>query len=103
VLTQCNTTVQAHEYARVVLQRVRELLIHHPRATASGRYVTLSAGSCTLVPTHELTLPVFIEACMTAMQRAKGQGKNTSCAAEASDFAHAAGAGAGAAAAAAGS
>jgi PleD family two-component response regulator len=86
VLTQANTTVAAHEYARVVLQRVRELLIHHPRATASGRYVTLSAGSCTLVPTRELSLPAFIGACTTALQRAKAQGKNKSCAAETNDF-----------------
>src|SRR5580698_6132338 len=86
VLTQAHTSVASHDYARVVLQRVRELLIHHPRATASGRYVTLSAGACTLVPPRELMLPTFIGACMTAMQRAEGQGKNTACAAEASDF-----------------
>ena len=90
VLTQGNTSVTAHDYARVVLQRVRELLIHHPRSTASGRYVTLSAGACTLVPPRELALPTFIAACTTAMQRAKGQGKNTSCATETSDFEHAA-------------
>jgi diguanylate cyclase (GGDEF)-like protein/PAS domain S-box-containing protein len=86
VLTQANTSVAAHDYARVVLQRVRELLIHHPRATASGRYVTLSAGACTLVPPRELSLPAFIGACTAALQRAKGQGKNRSCATEASDF-----------------
>lgn len=86
VLTQGNTSVLAHDYARVVMQRVRELLIHHPRATASGRYVTLSAGAGTLVPPRDLALPTFIAACTTAMQRAKGRGKNTSCATEASDF-----------------
>jgi two-component system chemotaxis family response regulator WspR len=86
VLTQANTSVAAHDYARVVLHRVRDLLIHHPRATASGRYVTLSAGACSLVPTRELALQTFIGACMMAMQRAKGQGKNTSCATEAGDF-----------------
>ncbi len=69
-----------------MLQRVRDLLIHHPRATASGKYVTLSAGACALVPPGELTLPAFIAACSTAMQRAKGRGKNTACATEASDF-----------------
>ena len=90
VLTQGNTSVTSHDYARVVLQRVRELLIHHPRATASGRYVTLSAGACTLVPPRDLALPTFVAACTTAMQRAKGQGKNTSCATDASDFEHAA-------------
>ncbi len=36
VLTHANTSMQAHDYARIVVQRVRELLIHHPRATASG-------------------------------------------------------------------
>lgn len=86
VLTQANTSVAAHDYARVVLQRVRELLIHHPRATASGRYVTLSAGAGTVVPPRELSLPAFIGACNMALQRAKGQGKNKSCATEASDF-----------------
>ena len=90
VLTQGDTSVKAHDYARVVLQRVRELLIHHPRATASGRYVTLSAGAGTLVPPRDLALPSFVTACTTAMQRAKGRGKNTSCATEASDFEHAA-------------
>jgi diguanylate cyclase (GGDEF)-like protein/PAS domain S-box-containing protein len=90
VLTQGNTSVTAHDYARVVLQRVRELLIHHPRATASGRYVTLSAGACTLVPPRDLALPAFVAACTIAMQRAKGQGKNASCATDASDFEHAA-------------
>ena len=90
VLTQANASVAAHDYARVVLQRVRDLLIHHPRATASGRYVTLSAGACALVPPRELSLPGFIAACTTALQRAKGQGKNKSCAPEASDFEQAA-------------
>ncbi len=89
VLTGADTSVKAHEYARVVLQRVRDLLIHHPRSTASGRYVTLSAGACTLVPPRDLALPTFINACTTAMQRAKGQGKNASCATDASDFEHA--------------
>jgi hypothetical protein len=46
----------------------------------------LSAGACTLVPPRDLALPTFIAACTTAMQRAKGQGKNTACATEASDF-----------------
>ncbi|HTY94782.1 MAG TPA: diguanylate cyclase [Steroidobacteraceae bacterium] len=86
VLTQANASVTAHDYARTVLQRVRELLIHHPRATASGRYVTLSAGACTLVPSRELTLTGFIDACSNALRRAKAQGKNASCATEAGDF-----------------
>ncbi|HEX3836535.1 MAG TPA: diguanylate cyclase [Steroidobacteraceae bacterium] len=86
VLTQANTSVTVDDYARVVLQRVRDLLIHHPRATASGRYVTLSAGACTLVPPRELSLAAFVNACSGAMRRAKGKGKNTACATEAADF-----------------
>jgi len=86
VLTQSNTSVAAHDYARVVLQRVRELLIHHPRATVSGRYLTLSAGACTLVPPRDVSLPALINACMTALQRAKRQGKNTSCTTQTGDF-----------------
>jgi diguanylate cyclase (GGDEF)-like protein/PAS domain S-box-containing protein len=86
VLTQASNPMQAYEYARVVVQRVRELLVHHPRATAAGRYVTVSAGACTLVPPQDLPLQSLIESCITAMQRAKGRGKNTACATEASDF-----------------
>ena len=50
--------------------------------------MTLSAGACTLVPPRDLSLPAFIAACTTALQRAKGQGKNKSCATEAGDFEH---------------
>ena len=90
VLTQANNPMQAYEYARVVVQRVRELLVHHPRATAAGRYVTVSAGACTLVPPQDLALQSLLDSCTTAMQRAKGRGKNTACATEASDFPQAA-------------
>ncbi len=86
VLTHANTSMKAHDYARVVVQRVRELLIHHPRATASGRYVTMSAGACTLVPLRDLSVQAFIDGCTKAMRRAKGQGKNATCATETGDF-----------------
>jgi diguanylate cyclase (GGDEF)-like protein/PAS domain S-box-containing protein len=84
-LTQGDAAERASEYARVVTQRVRDLLIHHPRA-GTERYVTLSAGVASLVPPRELELEALLNACRTALKRAKGQGKNSVATAEASDF-----------------
>jgi diguanylate cyclase (GGDEF)-like protein/PAS domain S-box-containing protein len=85
VLTQGEAADRASQYARVVTQRVRDLLIHHPRA-AVERYVTMSAGVATLVPPRELALEALINACRTALKRAKAQGKNLVATAEATDF-----------------
>lgn len=85
VLTQGDATEKAAQYAGVVAQRVRDLLIHNPRADA-GRYVTLSAGVATLVPPRELPLEALLNACRTALKRAKAQGKNGIIAAGAADF-----------------
>jgi diguanylate cyclase (GGDEF)-like protein/PAS domain S-box-containing protein len=84
-LTQGDAAERAAEYARVVTQRVRDLLIHHPRGGAE-RYVTLSAGVASLVPPRELELDALLNACRTALKRAKGNGKNSVHTAEASDF-----------------
>jgi len=78
--------LKAHEYAREVLLRVRNLMVHHPRSTASGRYLTLSAGACTMVPPRELPLQDCVGACLRALQRAKGRGKNTVCTPDQVDF-----------------
>jgi len=85
VVIQGDAAERASEYARVVAQRARDLLIHHPR-NASERYVTISAGVASLVPPRELPLEALINACLTALQRSKKQGKNTICTAEAADF-----------------
>jgi len=85
VVTQGDAAERAAEYARVVSQRVRDLLIHHPRGGAE-RYVTVSAGVASLVPPRELELDALINACRTALQRSKKQGKNTVATAEAADF-----------------
>ena len=85
VLTQGDATEKATEYAGIVSQRVRELLIHHPRAGAS-RFVSLSAGVATLVPPRGLELEAIVTACQIALRRAKVRGKNGIAAAEASDF-----------------
>jgi diguanylate cyclase (GGDEF)-like protein/PAS domain S-box-containing protein len=86
VLTQGEAAANAGEYAKVVVQRVRDLLIHNPRAGNGSRYVTLSAGFAGLVPTRELPLDALVNACLTALKRAKTVGKNNICAAEARDF-----------------
>jgi len=86
VLTQGDAADKANEYARVVVQRVRDLLIHHPRAASRGRYVTLSAGVASLVPPRELPLETMINACRLALKRVKSRGKNDIAAAEAADF-----------------
>jgi diguanylate cyclase (GGDEF)-like protein/PAS domain S-box-containing protein len=85
VLTQGDATEKATEYAGTVAQRVRELLIHHPRA-GHGRFVSLSAGVASLVPPRELALEAIIHACQTALKRAKSRGKNSVAAAESADF-----------------
>lgn len=85
VVIQGDAAELASEYARIVAQRARDLLIHHPRG-GSDRYVTISAGVASLVPPRELPLEALINACRTALQRSKQQGKNTICTAEAADF-----------------
>jgi len=85
VLTQGDAAERASEYARIVGQRVRDLLIHHPRGGAE-KYVTVSAGVASLVPPRELALESLTGACRTALQRSKKQGKNTVATAEAADF-----------------
>jgi diguanylate cyclase (GGDEF)-like protein/PAS domain S-box-containing protein len=85
VLTQGEAAEQANQYAGVVKQRVRDLLIHHPTAGA-GRYVTLSAGIASLVPPRGLPLESLLKACGAALKRAKKNGKDGIVNAEASDF-----------------
>jgi diguanylate cyclase (GGDEF)-like protein len=85
VLIQGEAAERATEYARVVAQRVRDLLIHHPRGGAE-RYLTVSAGVASLVPPRELALEALINACTTSLQRSKKQGKNSIATAEAADF-----------------
>lgn len=85
VLIQGDAAERATEYARVVAQRVRDLMIHHPRSGAE-RYLTVSAGVASLVPPRELALEALLNACTLALQRSKKQGKNSIATAEAADF-----------------
>ncbi len=86
VMTRGEAAAAADEYARVVVQRVRDLLIHNPRAENGCRYVTLSAGVASLVPARDLPLEALTNACSSALKRAKSLGKNNICTAEARDF-----------------
>ena len=85
VLTQGEAAERAPQYAQVVTQRVRELLMHHPTA-GNGRYVTLSAGIASLVPPRTLGVEGLLKACTTALKRAKKSGKDAIATAEAGDF-----------------
>ena len=85
VLTQGDAAEKASQYAQVVAQRVRDLLMHHPRA-GSGRFVTLSAGVASLVPPRELSLDSLLKACRSSLKRAKTLGKNSISTAESADF-----------------
>ena len=85
VLIQGEAAERATDYARVVAQRVRDLLIHHPRGGAE-RFLTVSSGVASLVPPRELALEALINACSTALKRSKKQGKNSIATAEAADF-----------------
>lgn len=84
-LTQGDAAQKAPQYAQVVAQRVRDLLIHHPRAGA-GRYLTISAGVASLVPQRAMPLEALLRACRAALRRAKATGKNSIVTAEAADF-----------------
>jgi diguanylate cyclase (GGDEF)-like protein/PAS domain S-box-containing protein len=85
VLTQGEATEKATQYAQVVRDRVRGLLMHHPTAGA-GRYVTMSAGIASLVPPRTLALEGLLKACQAALRRAKKNGKDAMVTAQAADF-----------------
>jgi diguanylate cyclase (GGDEF)-like protein/PAS domain S-box-containing protein len=72
------------DYANAVAHRVREQLIHHPRA--SSRYVTVSAGVAALMPEPEKGTECLMRAAESALQRAKGQGRNRLATAQAEDY-----------------
>jgi diguanylate cyclase (GGDEF)-like protein/PAS domain S-box-containing protein len=85
VLTQGDAAEKASHYAQVVAQRVRDLLMHHPRGGAQ-KYVTISAGVASLVPPRELPVEALLKACSAALKRSKELGKNSISTAEAGEF-----------------
>lgn len=66
---------QASKLAEVVLTRIRDLAIHHPRSTVS-RFVTASAGVVSIVPAHDVPFTRLFEAASSALRDAKELGKN---------------------------
>ncbi|MGH8317632.1 MAG: diguanylate cyclase domain-containing protein [Steroidobacteraceae bacterium] len=84
-LTQADAAQKAPQYAQIVAQRVRDLLIHHPR-NGAGRYLTISAGVASLVPQRDMPLEALLNAARAALRRAKAT-KNKIVTAESVDFA----------------
>ena len=84
-LTQGDAAQKAPQYAQVVAQRVRDLLIHHPR-NGAGRYLTISAGVASLVPERDMPLEALLKSARAALKRAKAIGKNDIVTAGAADF-----------------
>lgn len=66
---------QAAAYAETILARIRDLAIHHPRSSVS-RFMTMSAGIVTLVPTRDADSEKLIAAAQDALQRARAEGRN---------------------------
>jgi two-component system cell cycle response regulator len=85
VLTQGDAAQKAPQYAQIVAQRVRDLLIHHPR-NGAGRYLTISAGVASLVPERDMPLGALLKGCQAALKRAKKTGKNNIVTAGTADF-----------------
>jgi len=65
----------ATQFAEMILTRVRDLAIHHPRSSVS-RYVTISAGIASSVPGPNDSKDTFIAAVLGALKRAKELGRN---------------------------
>jgi diguanylate cyclase (GGDEF)-like protein/PAS domain S-box-containing protein len=65
----------ATKHADVVLSRVRDLAIHHPRSAVS-RFLTMSAGVVTLVPPRDFDSEKLITAAQNALQKARDDGRN---------------------------
>src|SRR4029077_6511412 len=85
VLTQGDAAEKAAPYAQVGGQRVRDLLMHHPKGGAA-RYVTISSGVASLVPPRELPLEALLKGWRASLKRAKTRGKYSISTAESTDF-----------------
>lgn len=65
----------ASKFVEGILNRVRDLAIHHPRSSIS-RYVTVSAGVASMVPGPDGGKDRLIGAALGALRRAKDLGRN---------------------------
>lgn len=69
------TAEQLLPFANTVLERVREMRIHHPKSTVF-RYVTISAGVLSTVPDEDEKPEQLIERATAALKEAKNAGRN---------------------------
>ncbi|HEU4530629.1 MAG TPA: diguanylate cyclase [Steroidobacteraceae bacterium] len=69
------TSEQLLPFANTVLERVREMRIHHPKSTVL-RYVTVSAGVLSAVPAEADKPEQLIEKAQAALKEAKNTGRN---------------------------
>jgi len=69
------TPEQLLPFSNTVLERVREMRIHHPKSTVF-RYVTVSAGVLSEVPHAEEKPEHLIDKAQTALKDAKTAGRN---------------------------
>ncbi len=69
------TAEQLLPFANTVLERVREMRIHHPKS-AVFRYVTISAGVLSTVPKEDEKPENLIERANAALKEAKNTGRN---------------------------
>lgn len=74
-LTTGMDLVQTTKLAELVLGRIRDLAIHHPRSSVS-RYVTASAGVVSRVPTPDLSPERMYRDALSALKDAKERGRN---------------------------
>jgi len=65
----------ATRHADLVLARIRDLAIHHPRSAVS-RFLTMSAGCVTLMPGPDADPEKLISAAQDALEKAREEGRN---------------------------
>lgn len=71
----------AKKFGDMIVARVRDLAIHHPRSTVS-RFLTISAGVASLMPAHEATPNQLIDTAIAALKKAHDTGHNRVCVAD---------------------
>jgi len=62
------------EYAQILVQRVRDQQVHHPRSAA--KFVTVSVGIASCMPMRDQPVTLLVNAAEAALGRAKAQGRN---------------------------
>lgn len=69
------THEQAMRHAETLVARIRELHVHHPRSRVA-RFVTVSMGVATGVPSPGMRADTLLDAAATALESARAEGRN---------------------------